>query len=197
MNIEAEYQIRYPKLKVIGQKIEEFLKDILRNTPRIDAITVRAKSQERFIEKANRLDKEGNQRYQYPLHDIQDQIGARIVVFYKSDVAIVDKLITDELRMIEDRMRVSPYPEHFGYEAKHCVCLIPPDMRRNNDCPIDFFELQISTLFQHAWAEANHDLGYKPGSAMDFDTQRKIAWAAAQAWGADNVFDELWRLRNN
>ena len=25
-----------------------------------------------------------------------------------------------------------------------------------------FFELQVKTLFQHAWSEASHDIAYKP-----------------------------------
>ena len=59
-----------------------------------------------------------------------------------------------------------------------------------------FFELQIKTLFQHAWAEADHDLGYKPGTVPLTSAQRrKIAFTSAQAWGADHMFDELFRER--
>ena len=58
----------------------------------------------------------------------------------------------------------------------------------------EFFELQVKTLFQHAWAEANHDLGYKPeGKELDQESKRLLAYASAQAWGADRVFDELFQ----
>ena len=57
-------------------------------------------------------------------------------------------------------------------------------------CPT-FFELQIKTLFEHSWAEANHDLAYKPHSELNLVQKRKIAFTAAQAWGADKIFDEL------
>jgi len=60
----------------------------------------------------------------------------------------------------------------------------------------EFFELQVKTLFQHAWSEANHDLGYKPGAVpLTADAQRRLAFTAAQAWGADHIFDELFGER--
>jgi hypothetical protein len=47
----------------------------------------------------------------------------------------------------------------------------------------EFFELQIMTLFQHAWSEANHDIGYKPGSVrLDLGAERRLAFTSAQAW---------------
>ena len=59
-----------------------------------------------------------------------------------------------------------------------------------------FFELQVKTLFQHAWSEAEHDLGYKPGvKPLTPDETRRLAFTSAQAWGADHIFDELFRER--
>lgn len=52
-----------------------------------------------------------------------------------------------------------------------------------------FFELQIKTIFQHAWAEAEHDSVYNQFSgSLNRDEKRLIAYVAAQAWGADNSF---------
>ncbi|MHA1279982.1 MAG: GTP pyrophosphokinase, partial [Candidatus Helarchaeota archaeon] len=52
-------------------------------------------------------------------------------------------------------------------------------------------ELQIKTVYQHAWAAANHDLGYKSEKDLPKDQRRKIAFTAAQSWGADQIFREL------
>jgi putative GTP pyrophosphokinase len=57
--------------------------------------------------------------------------------------------------------------------------------------------LQVKTLFEHAWSEAEHDLGYKPGEApLTPDQKRRLAYTSAQAWGADHIFDELFRARS-
>jgi putative GTP pyrophosphokinase len=87
----------------------------------------------------------------------------------------------------------------FGYFGQHHILLllkdvINPEMDKNifPYC----FDLQIKTLFQHAWSEANHDLGYKPGQLpLERDELRQLAYTSAQAWGADRVFDELFLKR--
>jgi len=55
-----------------------------------------------------------------------------------------------------------------------------------------FFELQIKTLWQHAWSESEHDLGYKPPEALSIDQKRRLAFTSAQAWAADRMFGELF-----
>lgn len=193
MSMQKDYQQRFPLLEKIAEELESILDDLFSDFPRIDRISTRAKSVIRFTEKANRTDPNtGERKYNYPLEEIQDQIGARIVVFFKSDVEPVAEKILAEIREIEDRTVEQPDPESFSYEARHFVCLLPQDIVAKCNPPIDFFELQVSTLFQHAWAEANHDLGYKSKEELCFDDKRRIAWAAAQAWGADMIFYELW-----
>ncbi len=87
----------------------------------------------------------------------------------------------------------------FGYFGKHYILLLPRDVIDpgiDQNLVPEFFELQVKTLFQHAWSEANHDLGYKPGAApLTADEKRRLAFTAAQAWGADRVFDELCQGR--
>lgn len=55
----------------------------------------------------------------------------------------------------------------------------------------EFFEIQIKTVFQHAWSEANHDLGYKSSVVLTDGQSRWLAFAASQAWGADQAISKL------
>jgi ppGpp synthetase/RelA/SpoT-type nucleotidyltranferase len=61
----------------------------------------------------------------------------------------------------------------------------------NRDRAPTFFELQVKTLFQHAWSEAEHDLAYKPNKPLSSLQKRFVALTAAQAWGADQMFAQL------
>lgn len=82
----------------------------------------------------------------------------------------------------------------FGYEGLHFVCFIPNTIYSDHKCnPLipDFFELQIKTLYQHAWSQAEHGLGYKPETPLSNEEQRKLAFIAAQSWGADTILAEL------
>jgi putative GTP pyrophosphokinase len=84
----------------------------------------------------------------------------------------------------------------FGYEGRHFILFLPRDVfkdEENESAVISFFELQIKTLFQHAWSESEHDLGYKPTTTLSSDQKRRLAFTAAQAWGADQIFDELFK----
>jgi ppGpp synthetase/RelA/SpoT-type nucleotidyltranferase len=196
MDWGSVYQERIPVLTRVAEEIQAALEEILCGVPRIDRIATRVKAVDSFVGKAQRIDPDaGKPRYTYPLDEIQDQIGARIVVFYRSLIDPVTEKVLTEIQEVENRLKEQPALS-FGYEARHLVCFIPPDIRAAHHPPIEVFELQISTLFQYAWSQAEHDVGYKPQGALSYDDRRRMAWAAAQAWGADVIFDELWhRLR--
>ena len=102
-------------------------------------------------------------------------------------------------RPIESKDVIPESEWEFGYFGRHYVLLVPSDVVAvsiDKALMPQFFELQVKTLFQHAWSEANHDLGYKPGATpLSSDAKRRLAFTSAQAWGADHIFDELFRER--
>jgi ppGpp synthetase/RelA/SpoT-type nucleotidyltranferase len=146
--------------------------------------------------KANKIE-DRKQKYSEPLHQIQDQIGARIITFYRSDIDRVFKIILKYFRPIEAKDIVPESEWEFGYFGRHFVLILPSDLVSSSidkNLVPQFFELQIKTLFQHAWSEADHDLGYKPQSApLPPGALRRLAYTSAQAWGADLMFEELFQ----
>lgn len=199
IDLETAYRARYANVLVhLATNLEGHLQELVEPLPRIDRIQTRAKSPERFLAKASKVE-EGVPKYEAPLSDIQDQVGARIVTFYISDVETVCSRIERYFHHIEKKKVVPESEAEFGYFGFHYIVGIPTDALdsawSSNDLP-EFFELQIKTLFQHAWSEANHDLGYKElGQPLTSDDKRRMAWASAQAWGADQIFEDLFRTR--
>lgn len=196
-DILKKYSTNYEQyLKDLIIELEDQVLDCVEGSPRIDRVVARVKSIESFMNKALKMEN-GTFKYKNPFTEIQDQIGVRIICFYKSDVPRVEKLIKDYFRPIEEKRKEPLETNQFDYEGTHYILLIPNDIRdpkvSKNDCP-EVFELQIKTLYQHAWAEANHDLAYKSEDELKKDQKRKIAFTAAQSWGADEIFDELAKI---
>ena len=189
----AEYARRHTRTLVpLAVGLTSYLEKRLDGLQRIDRISARAKDPARFLAKANR-EKDGRRKYADPLSEIQDQVAARITVFYLLDLEAIEATVNKYLNRIEANTVVPDSPKQFGYEGRHLVLAIPEELIENeehSEAP-DFFELQIKTLFQHAWGEAEHDLAYKPSAPLTELQAREIAFTAAQAWGADQMFAKL------
>jgi putative GTP pyrophosphokinase len=199
-SLEAAYRRRYSTALVpIAKALQEHVAGYLQAELRIDRISARAKDVKSFVAKAQKQIR-GRNKYSDPLGQIQDQLGARIITFYRSDVERLDEIVKRYFTPIEFKAHVPDSEWEFGYFGRHYILVLPTDViEAGMDATMvpAFFELQVKTLFQHAWSEAEHDLGYKPGeSKLTPDRTRRLAFTSAQAWGADHIFDELFRERH-
>lgn len=193
------YTERFNKVLVpLAQELESEIREYLIEENRIDKVTARPKSIESFLLKSKKTEN-CVIKYNDPINQIQDQIGARIVTYYLEDVERISKLILTYYRPIENKSIVPDSDTEFGYFGTHFILLFPPELIPEIDetsLILNVFELQINTMFQHAWAEASHDLVYKPDKPITKDQKRKVAFTAAQAWGADLIFEELQKQLN-
>lgn len=192
--IRDEYVTRFSAISNVADNLKKYLDGLLKGVSRIDAISARAKDPDSYFAKAVKPNGDGSPKYSNPRYEIQDQIGARVTVFYLEDVNRIRGIIVKNLRFIEEKEKKPESESEFGYFGLHFIIAVPSDIvpdEYDDDVIPEFFELQIKTLFQHAWSEAHHDLGYKAFRDLLPDEKRRIAFSAAQAWGADNIFQEL------
>jgi len=197
--MKSELISRYRKLREnilvhVSRDLKGYIESLIQDFIRVDGIYTRAKSVDSFIKKAEQIDN-GIVKYKDPINQIQDQIGARIVVNYLSDVKrIKEEFVELYFKHIENKRIVPDSDKEFGYFGEHYILLLPEDVidgfENEENCPV-LFEMQIHTLFQHAWGEANHDLAFKGDKELDSLSKRKVAFTSAQAWGADLIFEEL------
>lgn len=195
--LKAEYVSRYDEiLAPLASRLGDFLANTVKGLPRVDRVAARAKSPDRFMAKA-RKEIDGVRKYTRPLTQIQDQVGARVITFYLDDVAAASARVEEYFRPIEARAVIPDSESEFGYVGKHYILAVPEDVYPEDEESVrrmpKFFELQVKTLFQHAWSEAGHDLAYKPATPLSSLQKRQLAFTAAQAWGADQIFDALSR----
>jgi ppGpp synthetase/RelA/SpoT-type nucleotidyltranferase len=194
VTLSSQYQRRYSEVLVdTADRLREYIKGLFSDIERVDAVVARAKSPDRFLAKAAKLNEDGFPKYSDPINQIQDQIGARVTVFYLADVGIVKSEAERYFSFIESKSKFPERDSEFGYFGAHMILKLPDDViddHHSSSCP-EFFELQIKTLFQHAWSEAHHDLGYKAPRPLTGLERRQVAFSAAQAWGADQIFEQL------
>lgn len=192
--IKDEYVERFSALERVSERIRAILKENLGGVERIDSISARAKDPDRYFAKAVKLNDDGTKKYDNPKFEIQDQIGARITVFYLSDVERIRLNVIKYMKFIEQSPKSPDSDTEFGYFGLHFIVAVPEDALDDSiqeGAVPEFFELQIKTLFQHAWSEAHHDIGYKTIRPLISEERRKMAFTAAQAWGADAIFEDL------
>ncbi len=201
-SLESSYRDRFDAVLVpLAAQLESYLGDIFDGVPRIDRISARPKSVERFLSKSQNIDDLGSRKYEEPLSQIQDQIGARITVFFRQDVESSSYIAQKFFRYVESKEIEPEAVYEFSYFGKHFVSFIPDDIIDPNwdksKVP-KFFELQIKTVFQHAWSEASHDIAYKPLLGdLSREDKRALAFASAQAWGADKQFESIFERLSN
>ena len=165
--------------------------------PHVDRVAFRVKEAESFAEKA--LDPANKPPYAAPLREVEDQIAGRIIAFCRSDLDPIRARLKQTFNEIEWSRRRPQRDAEFGYESDHMICTIPPQARPEgwngrDDLP-GTFEIQLRTIFMHAYAEPQHDIGYKTASELPSEIRRELAWIAASAWGADQAYERImvWR----
>jgi putative GTP pyrophosphokinase len=125
----------------------------------------------------------------HELWDVTDLVGIRIATYFEDtieDVArLIEKTFAVDFRHSTDKSRFAD-AARFGYRSLHYVCSAPAS--NQHVVPSDFrFEIQVRTALQHAWAEVEHDLGYKV-DAVPAQIRRRFSRVASLLEIADQEF---------
>lgn len=160
----------------------------------IDRVYFRVKSPDSFVIKA--LDPDTVPPYTNPLVEIEDQVAGRVLVFFLEDINNAKDCLLRTFTTVERTHKKPTKDQEFGYESHHFICNIPPPLKppswgNRSDLP-PTFELQIRTLFMHAYAEPQHNISYKETKDLPSSVRRELAWIAASSWGADQAYSRVW-----
>lgn len=159
---------------------------------RVHSVTSRVKTRESLQEKIARPDKSYSE-----LRDVTDIAGIRIITYFDDDVDRVAKCIEKEFVIDWENSidrRATLDPDRFGYLSLHYVAELSSD--RTGLLEYKEFsglkaEVQTRSILQHAWAEMEHDLGYKTRLGVPKDIRRRFSALAGMLEVADREFEGI------
>jgi putative GTP pyrophosphokinase len=189
-----EFESLRPTYEEFSRSVSLLLGKLLRKPLQIHSINCRVKDLGSLSGKLRRPDKKYDQ-----LDQITDLAGVRITTYFAEDVELVARVIESEFQIDTqnsvDKREVLD-PDRFGYQSLHYVCSLNGD-RVNLGEYKDFtgikVEIQVRSILQHAWAEIEHDLGYKAGSVVPKPIKRRFARVAGLLELADDEFARIRR----
>jgi ppGpp synthetase/RelA/SpoT-type nucleotidyltranferase len=134
------------------------------------------------------------------LMDINDLAGVRIILYYKSDISKVMKILNQEFTVEHiddyyDRKGSNGLKKKSGYRSTHVVISMNEERQKMKEY-VHFkdlkCEVQIRTILQNAWAEIEHGIGYKPSfnikNSVNKEIRRTFQLAARRLELVDDIF---------
>ena len=178
----TEYDAIAPVLAARGEALAAEIRALLASDPtlKVHSVAWRLKSRDSLVQKVARPDRS------YPdLWTLTDLVGVRVITYFADAVDRVGELVEAGLPVdfgdSTDKRRAET--TEFGYRSLHYVCRLGsalPERAR--------FELQVRTVLDHAWAEIEHDLGYKATEEMPLAARRRLGRLAGLLELADQEF---------
>ena len=193
----SDYDARRSLFEALGRRVSTLIEELLdERRLRVHSVSYRVKDKGSLERKLGRTpDKYAS------LEQVTDVLGLRIITYFPDEVDMVADLIEQEFRIDAansvDR-RATMEPDRFGYLSLHYVATVSEErgvFTEYKRFAEDRFEVQIRSILQHAWAEIEHDLGYKTQQAIPRPLRRRFSRLAGLLEMADEEFchirDEL------
>ncbi len=193
--ILAEYEVQTGIYQDLAAIAAQLLERIIRDAEvQFHSISQRCKSRTSLAGKLSRPNKDYTR-----LADITDLAAIRVTTYFAEDVdhiaAIVEReFLIDGGNSVDKRKLLDP--DRFGYQSLHYIASITPartrlaEYSRFDDLR---FEIQVRSILQHAWAEIEHDLGYKSAVGVPRDIRRRFSRIAGLLELADDEFAAIRR----
>ena len=199
-DIAKWYIQKRPVYESLLEAVTTIIKSLLKRetTVRYYLVHSRVKEYDSFALKLREGTRDN--KYAQP-EDMTDFAALRVICYLRQDKEIVAGLLKDNFKVIkrEDKS-LDLGPDNVGYNAIHLDAMLKddradlPEHQRYEGLK---FEIQITTILQHTYAQIGHDLIYKPSDVLPFGIQDSINKTSAELEGLDEKFERIMKDVDN
>jgi ppGpp synthetase/RelA/SpoT-type nucleotidyltranferase len=194
-NIEksiSEYSDKLPIYQELAERVRDLIIQLLKlqNIQFYD-VQSRAKSLYSFSIKTYK------KFVQNDYTPIQDMAGIRIIAYTLHDVERVSNIVEEQFKFdeshVEDKSKKLG-KDKVGYLSTHYIASFSTNrlqLIEYSKFENLFFEIQVRTVLQHAWAQITHDSSYKSRQELPDQLYRRFNLLAGNLELLDNNFQEL------
>jgi putative GTP pyrophosphokinase len=194
-DFDDEYARAVALLPDFGKYLERLIEELLtaQEIP-FHGVNHRVKARDSAERKMTRPRKQANGAGPRTLNSVTDLLGIRVVTYYQDKIEDVAALINDQFDVDWENTvdkRAALDADRFGYLSMHYIAKLRPDriaLAEYKKYSGIKFEIQIRSILQHAWAEMEHDLGYKSEAAIPREFRRRLSRLAGILELADDEF---------
>jgi putative GTP pyrophosphokinase len=131
------------------------------------------------------------------IEELTDLLGVRVITYFPHDVDRVAEVlkrefIIDEKNSVDKRKLLDP--DKFGYLSLHFIVTLGKSRNQLAEYKQHAkfkLEIQIRSVLQHAWAEIEHDLGYKTEGSVPDEVRRNFSRLAGLLELGDEEFERI------
>jgi putative GTP pyrophosphokinase len=179
----AQRELRRAFLKALKDDLREHLKS---EKIRFVDIPWRVKEEASFLRKIRK-----NPGLFKTISDVHDFCGLRVITYLREDIENTIAAIGQRYELTEIVDRSPSDPTKFGYISHHARIKFHQASPLRKRFEGLYAEIQVRTILQHAWAEIEHDLGYKNDIGIPTHLRRRFSLISGLLEIGDREFDEL------
>jgi putative GTP pyrophosphokinase len=185
----SEYSANEVLYRALKQEVEFTLNQAIAEAGlKVHSVVGRVKGIEDFLEKIER------KGYGEPFEQMVDIVGARVVCLFLDDLDRVDEIVLKSFNVHkrEDKSKDGD-PQSWAYQSIHYDCTLreTDSGARYDAIKGIWFEIQVRTMLQDAWANVEHYLAYKGLSSVPEELRRDFSALAGVFHVADSSFQRM------
>lgn len=191
-NLVDWYIRNQPVYKRLSSKVESLLSEVFETSElSYHQISSRTKTIDSVREKGS------NGKYDDPINQIQDFSGIRIITYVEDEIDSICKVIEANFSIdVQNSSNKSDDlgVDRVGYKSVHYIAKLKKDrlkLPEYKQFENRYFEIQVRTILQHAWAEIEHDRNYKFSGKLPTDISRRFKILAGVLEMSDREFNKI------